>query len=121
MTGVPARRWTASGLAKVTNGEDAEPLLGSGLSQFLQVTDEGGMAKKASPIAPHRLKARPLRREGNSTLHTASRIGPDSARGAWSRVNDVAPPLGQTLIWEYAPDHQHDEPESLHGVLMIGG
>src|SRR5947209_351853 len=121
MTGVPARGWTASGLAKVTNGEDAEPLLGSGLSQFLQVTDEGGMAKKAAPIAPHRLKARPLRRKGNRTLHTASRIGSYSARWPWSRINHVTPPLGQTLIREHAPDHQHDEPESLHGVLMIGG
>src|SRR5882724_8455622 len=114
MTGVPTRRWTASGLAQVANGEDAEPLLRSGLGQFLQVTDESRMAKKASPIAPHRLKARPLRREGNSTLHTASRIGPNSARGAWSRVNDVAPPLGQTLIWKHAPEDQCYEPQTLH-------
>ncbi len=110
MTGMAARRWTASGLAKVANGEDAEPLPGSGIGQLLQVTDERGMAKKASPIAPHRLKARPLRREGDRTLHAASRISPNRARWAWSRVNNITPLLAQTRRRHHAPDHQHDEP-----------
>src|SRR5262245_18091385 len=118
MSGVPARGRTTSGLAQVTNREDAKSLHSRSLGQFLQVTNEGGMAKKASPIAPHGLKARPFRREGHRPLHTARRIGPYSARWAWRRVKYVTPPLGQTLIREHTPDHQHDEPEALHGVLM---
>src|SRR5262249_25612607 len=117
VTGVTAWRWTTSGLTQITNGEDAQALLSCGRCQVLEVSNERGMAKKAAPVAPHRLKARPLRRQGDRTLHTASRIGPHSAWQAWGRGNNITPALGQTLRREHAPDHQHDEPESLHEVL----
>jgi hypothetical protein len=62
VTGMSARRWTASRLAQVTNREGAQVLLSRGLRQVLEIMNERGMAKKASPRAPHCLKARPLRR-----------------------------------------------------------
>src|SRR5215831_4505539 len=79
VTGVTAWRWTTSGLSQITNGEDAKALLDRGRGQVLKVLNECRMTKKAVPIAPHRLKARPLRRQGDRALHTASRIGPHSA------------------------------------------
>ena len=114
MTGVSARRWTASRLAEVTNREEAQALSGRGRRQVLEITHERGMAKKATPIAPHRLKARPLRRQGDRPLYTAGRIGPHRTWQAWGGSNNVTPALGQTLTWDHAPDHQHDEPEALH-------
>src|SRR5262245_37483188 len=117
VTGVTAWRRTTSGLAQITNGEDAQALLCSGRRQVLEILNERGMAKKAAPVAPHRLKARPLRRQSDRTLHTASRIGPHSAWQAWGRSHNVTPALGQTPRREHAPDHQHDEPESLHEAL----
>src|SRR5262245_60151888 len=79
VAGVSAWRWTAPGLAQVTNREEAQALLGRGLRQVLEVPNECGMAKKAASIAPHGLKARPLRRQSDRTLHTAGRIGPHRA------------------------------------------
>src|SRR5215471_11275068 len=79
MTGVTAWGWTASGLTQITNGEDAQALLGRGRSQVLKILNECRMTKKTAPVAPHRLKARPLRRQSDRTLHTSSRIGPHSA------------------------------------------
>jgi len=104
MAGVPARHWTASGLAHVTNREEAQTLFGRAIRQLFEVTNQRGMAKKAAPIAPHGLKARPLRGQGDGTLHAASRIRPHRAWWAWGRVNDVIPTLGQALGWKHAPD-----------------
>jgi hypothetical protein len=117
MTGVSVWRWTASGLAQVTNREDAQALLGSGLRQILEITNEHRMTKKAAPIAPHRLKAMTLRRQSDRTLHTASRISPYGAWEAWGRGNNITPALGEALGWGHAPDNQHNEPESLHEAL----
>src|SRR6059036_894633 len=93
VAGVPTRRRTTSGLAEVANREHSEPLLGGGICQFLHVADKDGMAKKTPPIATHRLKTGSFRWQGDSALHTASRIGSYSTRETWSGISDVMPTL----------------------------
>src|SRR5262245_19370920 len=116
---MPIRRRTTSGLAEVANREHTEPLLCGGICQFVHVTDKRRMAKKTPPIATHRLKAESFRWQGDSALHTASRIGSYSTRETWSWLGNVIPTLGETCRRDHIPHDQHDELESLHEVLMV--